>query len=85
MAENWQEVMPLSTEDPDRPADRRVDVVALVAGIAFGVLALASLGGLEVPFGLLAEGGVFWILLIAAGVALLVSELRARRRSGGQG
>jgi hypothetical protein len=36
-----------------------------------------------VPFGLVAEGGLLWLLLIGAGVALLLSEVRkARRRRG---
>lgn len=81
MAEGWQEVTPLETED--RPARRRVDVVALVAGIAFSVLAVGGLVGITTPVDLLAGGGLLWGVLVGAGVALLVSELRRARRGGG--
>jgi hypothetical protein len=81
VAESWQQVSPLETED--RPAPRRVDVVALVAGVAFAVIALAGLT--DITFGLdaLAGGVLIALVLIGAGIALLVSELRrARRRDG---
>ena len=81
MAESWQQVSPLETED--RPAPRRVDVVALVAGVVFAVIALAGLT--DITFGLdaLAGGVLIALVLIGAGIALLVSELRrARRREG---
>jgi hypothetical protein len=81
VAESWQQVSPLETED--RPAPRRVDVVALVAGVAFTVIALAGLT--DITFGLdaLAGGVLIALVLIGAGIALLVSELRrARRRDG---
>ncbi len=35
--------------------------------------------GLDLPFGLF-EGGILWLVLIGAGVALLLSELRKARR-----
>ena len=81
MAESWQQVSPLETED--RPAPRRVDVVALVAGVAFAVIALAGLT--DITFGLdaLAGGVLIALVLIGAGIALLVSELRRARRRGG--
>ncbi len=82
MAESWQQVTPLTTEDPDRTQRRRVDVVALVAGIVFVVLAVAGMTGLDLDPGILDDGGLVWLLLVGAGVALLVNELRrARRRS----
>ena len=37
--------------------------------------------GLDLPFGLLEDGGFLWLVLIGAGVVLLMSELgRPRRR-----
>ncbi len=78
MAESWQQVTPLETED--RPARRRVDAVALIAGIAFTVLAIGGLVGVSAPLDLLAGGGLVWVVLVGAGVALLVSELRRARR-----
>lgn len=80
MAESWQQVTPLETED-GLPR-RRVDAVALVAGIAFTVIALAGLIGVQAPLDLLAGGGLLWVVLIGAGVALLVGELRRTRRRG---
>ncbi len=84
MADNWQQVTPLGTEDPDPRARRSVDMVALVSGVAFSLLAVLLMSGLDVPLGILSDGGLLWLVLIGAGVALLVSELRkaARRRSG---
>lgn len=84
MTESWQQVTPLETEDPDARGRRSVDVVALVSGIAFSVLAILLMSGVEVPLGIFSDGGLLWLVLIGAGVALLVSELRkaARRRSG---
>ena len=80
MAESWQQVTPLETED--RPAERRVDAVALIAGSAFTVIALAGLTGVTAALDLLAGGVLVWLVLIGAGVALLVSELRRARRRG---
>ncbi|MCV2488467.1 hypothetical protein OF117_03750 [Geodermatophilus sp. YIM 151500] len=80
MADNWQPVYPLETEDVSPPR-RRVDLAAFVPGVAFVVLALVVMTGLDLGF--LADGGLLWLVLIGAGVVLLVSELRkARRRSG---
>lgn len=83
MAESWQQVSPLETED--RPARRRPDPVALVAGVVFVVIALAGLTdsafGLDLPAG----GVLLALVLIGAGIALLVAELRRARRRGGPG
>ena len=77
---DWQTVTPLSTEDV-RPAPRRsVDLVALIAGVAFVLFAVMGLTGLSLDPGFLADGGVLWLVLIGAGVALLVKELRRARR-----
>jgi hypothetical protein len=78
LAEDWQHVTALAPVEP--PARRRPDLVALVPGVAFVVLALVFLAGVTVPLGFLADGGLLWLLLIGAGVTLLVSELRKARR-----
>ena len=75
------EVTPVATEVPERRS-RRVDVVALVAGIVFTVLAVLGLTGLALDLGAL-DGGLVWLVLVGAGVALLVNELRRARRRGG--
>ena len=82
---DWQTVTPLSTEDADRTSRRTVDVVALVAGVVFVLFAVLGMSGLSVDGGFLADGGVVWLVLIGAGVALLVSELRRARRRGTSG
>ncbi len=78
LAEDWQHVTALAPVEP--PAKRRPDLVALVPGVAFVVLALVFLVGVTVPLGFLADGGLLWLVLIGAGVTLLVSELRKVRR-----
>ena len=81
---DWQTVMPLSTEDPDRRPRRSFDLVALVAGAVFVLFAVLGLTGVSLVGGFLDDGGVVWLVLVGAGVALLVNELRrARRRSTG--
>ncbi|TYP89762.1 hypothetical protein [Blastococcus xanthinilyticus] len=78
--QQWQMVAPLETEDLPRPEPRRkVDLVALVPGLLFIALALATMTGLDLSLGLLDDGGVLWVVLIGAGVALLVKELRKTR------
>ena len=77
---SWQPVSPLDTESP-APDRQRVDVVALVAGIVFVVLAIPLMTGGELPMAL-ADGGVVWLLLVGGGVALLVSEVRRARHKG---
>jgi hypothetical protein len=73
----WQEVAPLEVEDT-APPKRRPDLVALVPGVAFIVLAIGIMAGVSVPF-LFRDGGILWLVLIGAGVALLLSELRKAR------
>jgi hypothetical protein len=83
---DWQTVTPLSTEDPDQHTRRRsVDVVALVAGIVFVLFAVLGLTDLTLDVGFLADGGIMWLVLVGAGVALLVNELRRARRRGQTG
>ncbi|WP_448626903.1 hypothetical protein [Geodermatophilus sp. URMC 64] len=75
----WQEVQPLTTEEPPVPPRPRVDLVALVPGLAFVVLAIVVLGGVDVPLTLFHDGGVLWAVLIVAGIALLLRETRRAR------
>jgi hypothetical protein len=82
---DWQTITPLSTEDENRTPRRSVDVVALVAGVVFVVFAVLGLSGLSLTEGFLADGGVLWLVLIGAGVALLVRELRRASRRGTTG
>jgi hypothetical protein len=82
---DWQTVTPLSTEDPDRRTRRSVDVVALVAGVVFVLLAVLGLFGLDLDPDFLFDGGFLWVLLVGAGLALLVKELRRAGRRGSAG
>jgi hypothetical protein len=75
----WQEIDEFPMEDPPAPARRGVDLVALVPGVFFSLLAVVLLTGVQVPLRLFDHGGVLWVLLIGAGVALLVRELRRTR------
>ena len=80
---DWQEVHPLTTEDtapPVAPARRGPDLVALVPGLFFTVLALVLMAGLTLPSGLFGDGGLLWVLLIGGGVVLGAGELRRHRR-----
>ena len=80
-ARGWETVIPLETEDA-APPRRTVDLVALVPGVLFAVLAVTVMIGAELPQVFFRDGGLFWVALIGLGIALLVSELRkARRRS----
>jgi hypothetical protein len=74
----WQDVAPLETEAPPPPRRRAVDLVALIPGVFFVVLAIAMMAGVATPF-FFHGGGVLWLVLIGAGAALLVSELRKVR------
>ena len=79
-ARAWQEITPLSTEDPaPAPSRRTVDWVALVPGLLFIALAITLMTGIDLF--LLDNGGLVWIALIGSGVALLMSELRKVRRT----
>jgi hypothetical protein len=71
-----------ATVVPAAPRRRRPDLTALVPGLVFVFLALVGISNADVPLGVFEDGGVLWIVLIGAGIALLVSEVRrARRRS----
>jgi uncharacterized membrane protein len=79
----WEEarresVQQLAKEAPPAPVRRGVDLVALVPGLFFSILAIVLMSGVDVPLGIFRDGGVLWLVLIAAGVALLRKELRKR-------
>lgn len=77
MAEDRQEGVSLEKAS----ARRRVDLVALVPGLVFVVLAVVLMTGVDLPWNLFRGGGILWIGLIGAGIALLVSELRKSHRT----
>jgi hypothetical protein len=62
---------------PERPT-RRLDVPALVAGLVFIVVAVLLMAGIDLPAEWL-DRDLGWLVLVAAGVALLVNELRKAR------
>jgi pantothenate kinase type III len=77
----WQEIDDFPVEaPPPAPARRGVDLIALVPGVAFVLLAVVVLVGASLPLTLFQNGGVLWGLLVAAGVLMLSSELRKARR-----
>jgi hypothetical protein len=76
----WQEIDDFPVETPPPPPARRgVDLVALVPGVVFTLLALVVLVGGSLPGRLFQNGGVLWGLLIVGGVLMLGSELRKAR------
>jgi hypothetical protein len=78
--QQWQMVAPLAIEDQPQPQPRRrrVDLLALVPGLFFLLLAISTMAGADLSLGLF-DGGLMWLVLIGAGVALLVKELRKAR------
>ena len=76
----WQEIAPLPSEDPPVPSRPRIDLVALVPGVAFLTIAILVLTGAGLPVAVFQGGGVLWALLIVAGIALLLREVRRGRR-----
>ena len=76
----WQEVQPLATEDPPVPPRPRIDLVALVPGVAFITIAILVMSGVHLPVAFFRDGGVLWAVLIIAGVALLLREVRRAGR-----
>lgn len=77
MAE-WQTGTPLETED-GTPPRRRPDLGALIPGLVFIALAILLMSPVDLPEELF-DGALAWVVVIVAGVALLVSELRRSRR-----
>ena len=82
---DWQSMTPLTTEDEVRSSRRSFDIVALVAGAVFVLFAVLGLTGLSLDAGFLGDGGIAWVVLVGAGMALLVRELRRARRRGTAG
>jgi hypothetical protein len=76
----WPEPITTPEQPPAPPARRSVDPVSLVAGLVFAVLGTLVLIGVDLPDTALWDGGVLWLLFIAGGIALLVTELRRARR-----
>jgi hypothetical protein len=78
----WQEIDDFPVEAPPLPPARRgVDLIALIPGVAFVLLAILVLVGASLPLTLFRNGGVLWGLLVVAGVLMLSSELRRTRRN----
>jgi hypothetical protein len=75
----WQEIQPLETEDAPPPPRPRIDLVALVPGVAFLTIAIVLLTGVDLPLSVFRDGGVLWALLIIAGIGLLLREVRRSR------
>jgi hypothetical protein len=75
----WQTVTPQETEDVVPPR-RKPDLVALVPGVLFVLLAVTLMTGRELPRALVEDGVLFWVVLVGTGIALLISELRKLRR-----
>jgi len=75
------EVFPELHSPADPPARRRDrDATALVAGVAFIVLAIVLMSGVDLSLDWFGHG-IAWIALIGAGLALLVNEVvKSRRR-----
>ena len=75
---DWQAVTPLETEDGPSPR-RRPDLGALIPGLVFIALAIVLMSPADLPEELF-DGVLAWIVVILAGIALMVSELRRMRR-----
>lgn len=69
---------PLETEDGTAPR-RRPDLGALIPGLVFIALAILLMSPADLPEELF-DGVLAWIVLIVAGIALMVGELRRSRR-----
>jgi hypothetical protein len=82
----WQENLwpePITTPEPAPPAPparRSFDPVSLVAGLVFALLGTLVVSGVDLSGSPLWDGGLFWLVVIGGGVALLVTELRRARR-----
>jgi hypothetical protein len=76
--EDWQTITPLTTEDVVEQR-RSPDLVALIPGIFFIGLAIVVMAGATLP-AVFQNGGILWLVLIGAGVAMLISERRKARR-----
>ena len=75
----WESAQELSTQREPLPR-RRPDLVALIPGVIFTVVAIVLMTGVDLPGAIFRNGGLAWVVLIGAGVLLLLSELRKLRR-----
>ena len=77
----WEEFRTLETQEPPHtgPERRRPDLIALIPGVIFTVIAIVLMAGVNLPWTLFRDGGLVWVLLIGAGVLLLLSEIRKLR------
>jgi hypothetical protein len=66
-----------ATVEPVRRRD--VEPTPLIAGVLFILLAVLLMAGVDLSADWF-DHGVAWIILVGAGVALLVNELRKARR-----
>lgn len=76
------EVLPddfVVSKEPPAPTGRRPDVGALVAGVVFIVVAVLLMAGVDLQASWF-DRDLGWVVLVGAGVALLVNELRRARR-----
>jgi hypothetical protein len=74
------EVFPEGSTAAPEPGHRRdVEPTPLVAGVLFILLAVLLMTGIDIPADWFGHG-IAWVLLIGAGVALLVNEVRKARR-----
>ncbi|WP_222194196.1 hypothetical protein [Modestobacter italicus] len=78
-ARQQTEAFPAGLSSTDPTPRRDVDAVPLVAGIFFIGLAVLLMTGVTLPLDWFSHG-FSWVLLIGAGIALLVNELRRARR-----
>jgi hypothetical protein len=78
--DGWGDPRPQETEDRPPLRRRRVDLLALVFGVVFVVLAVTLMSGVRLSVALFGDGGFLWAVLIAAGIALLAGELRRSRQ-----
>jgi hypothetical protein len=76
---HWESVQQLQQEDPPVARRRRVDLVALIPGLFFCLVAVLLMAGADLPDTVFRNGGVVWVLLIGAGVLLLLGEVRKAR------
>jgi hypothetical protein len=78
----WEEYRTLESETPPQklPERRHPDLIALIPGVIFTVIAIVLMTGVDLPWTIFRDGGLVWVLLIGAGVLLLLSELRKLRR-----
>ena len=73
------EVYTGSTSTTDPAVRRQVEPVPLIAGLLFILLAVVLMSGVDLSIDWFGHG-VAWVLLLGAGVALLVNEVRKARR-----